>query len=404
MPATTQDILFFLFSSVLVSADTSSQKKFSNIIERRRNSEHDLETAGTDDAEDGQLGVAPILQPIAKKWTLWFEKKSEENSSKCLKKEDYLHQLKKGGTFQDISSFWKCWNEVQNLDNTPIGASGTNFHLFKNNIKPVWEDPKNIKGGKWIIVFSAKTSQHEVMKHWISFMLALVLGELGVESEINGAVLSVRSWGGMISIWNRNSNDKRLIEENLKKYFGVESIKYQRHQTNMRRNTQRAKVSIDNSKRSFYGSSSDEYTSNSSDSSSEGEQEKSIRLSVNKKITSPPSPPSELISEVISIPIPKNIKEAAEEKQETAESPDIKEKNPKNKIRESKTNSTPLAINEIATPLITAQEKIQQFEEVKTIQVFKEEKRIPLGQQLKWGLIFAFGVAVSAFSWVYYLE
>jgi translation initiation factor 4E len=31
-------------------------------------------------------------------------------------------------------------------------SSTGNYHVFKNGIKPMWEDPQNNKGGKWILL------------------------------------------------------------------------------------------------------------------------------------------------------------------------------------------------------------------------------------------------------------
>ncbi|RHZ32165.1 hypothetical protein DYB31_006300, partial [Aphanomyces astaci] len=28
---------------------------------------------------------------------------------------------------------------------------GSNYHLFKEGIRPMWEDPINAKGGKWVL-------------------------------------------------------------------------------------------------------------------------------------------------------------------------------------------------------------------------------------------------------------
>jgi translation initiation factor 4E len=34
---------------------------------------------------------------------------------------------------------------------TPF-EEGTNLRLFKGGIKPMWEDPSNEKGGKWVFI------------------------------------------------------------------------------------------------------------------------------------------------------------------------------------------------------------------------------------------------------------
>jgi translation initiation factor 4E len=273
MPVSTNDILLFLLSSVLVSSDSRVNEP-KKLYRSREEELAELEAAGTVDSEKGQFGIAPAAQTLDSKWTIWYERKSEERRPKCLNKVDYLKELKKGGTFQTIPAFWSTWNEVQQICSVPI-EGGVNYHLFKDNIKPVWEDPKNIKGGKWSFVLPSATSHQELMKQWMSLMLTILINELGVDSGINGAVLSVRTWGSMFSVWNRNANDKHVIEsvsDKLRELFGVSAVKYQRHQVRVKRNNaERAKMA--NAKRTY---SSDDSFSSSDASSSEGE-EKPIR-------------------------------------------------------------------------------------------------------------------------------
>jgi len=68
-------------------------------------------------------------------------------------------------------------------------------------------------------------------------MLALIMGEF--KSEVNGVVLSVRSWGNTFAVWTRDFKDKRAIEQVTKKMkdiFGQEAeVRYQRHQTVLRK-------------------------------------------------------------------------------------------------------------------------------------------------------------------------
>lgn len=60
-----------------------------------------------------------------------------------------------------------------------------NYHMFKDDIKPIWEDPKNSRGGKWVISLQKdQASDEETIRLWMSLMLALVNGDWGVESEI----------------------------------------------------------------------------------------------------------------------------------------------------------------------------------------------------------------------------
>jgi len=179
----------------------------------------------------------PKIAPINHEWTLYYEKKSKAKVGKCLNKADYLKELEPVGTFKTVENFWSTWNQLLEQCNTKAEA---NYHMFKDDIKPLWEDPKNSKGGKWVIPLQKdQSSDEETIRLWMSLMLALVSGDWGVESEINGIVLQSRPWGSNFSIWNRNANDKELIDvvsNKLRQLFNVDNVKYQKHETTIRRN------------------------------------------------------------------------------------------------------------------------------------------------------------------------
>jgi translation initiation factor 4E len=218
MPFHPKEIVLLLLSSVLVSSDASSSGKRKPSIKRNE------EIA--DDTEEGQEKNDSSL---GNKWTLWFENKSNKERNRSLNKTDYLNHINKAGTFDTITGFWDCWNEVQ----VSCAVDGDcNYLLFKQGIKPVWEDPKNIKGGKCFVVIP-NSSHEEKTKQWISLLLTLLIGE----DEINGAVLSSRSWGNMFAVWTRTS-DKKVVDVICKKMhdlFGDVQVKFQRHQAMIRK-------------------------------------------------------------------------------------------------------------------------------------------------------------------------
>lgn len=201
MPITTKNVFLFFISSVLAGEAPDSNEEL-----------------------------------LKHRWTLYYEKKSKNKAGKGLTKTDYLKELQRVGTFQTIKDFWSTWNQLLEACNTREAA---NYHFFKDDIKPVWEDTKNVKGGKWVINLPTGASEEETIKLWMSLILALLTGEWGVESEINGVLLQARPWGNMFSIWNRNANDKQLIDvvgSKLRELFKVDHVKYQRHQATIRKN------------------------------------------------------------------------------------------------------------------------------------------------------------------------
>ena len=96
--------------------------------------------------------------------------------------------------------------------------SNTDFFLFKDYIKPEWEDIKNKNGGRWIYDIAWDKSKHQFISQytenvWTKLILSLI-GNLFEENEyfICGVVLSIRHYNNKICIWTCNQNE----ETNLK--------------------------------------------------------------------------------------------------------------------------------------------------------------------------------------------
>jgi len=263
----TKDIVLLLLSSVLV---TSEEKR----DEERQNSGAEKESDEIGEAvmisgDTSGASHPQFTKQLDAKWTFWYESKPKRNKDKPMNKIDYLKEVKRGKSFDTIASFWDCWREVQAVCNPSMGDC--NYELFKHGIKPVWEDPKNIKGGKCVVSTPLRTTSDETMKKWVSLMITLLIGEFG--PDVNGVVLSRRAWGNIFAVWVRNANDKDAVDavmKHLHEIFGQETqIRFQRHQASMRKklpNTQPIQLGTKNQipeKRRL---------SESEGSSSEGEQ------------------------------------------------------------------------------------------------------------------------------------
>jgi len=392
---TAKDIMLLLLSSVLVSSNTANNKR-----KARNNMGNDNEAEGEQIAEAAVISdmerSAPQKDDIhfEHKWSFWFENKLNKDGHKRLNKADYLNQVAKAGTFDTVPSFWNCWNEVQQLCKA---SNGGNYLVFKHGIKPVWEDPKNIKGGKCVLVIP-KNSHEEPMKQWVTLMLSLMIGEF--EAEINGAVLSHRPWGTMFAIWTRTS-DRYAVDTTCKKLheiFGDVPVKFQRHQATIRKFT-KVRGMDPNS------------TSNSS--SSEEEQEKTEKGIYNGKLRRKSVVTEEtkgmlhnLIAEVMESPIepPINHSSTAKEVSPMSSQGD----------QSQLTSTIPgIAGHAVVQDSITSHKKLRRNRQSKgeepfhnlqhdKVAVLHTYNRLSIVQKVTFGiLLLAGGVITSALSWLY---
>lgn len=112
----------------------------------------------------------------------------------------------------------------QHLKRPSMLASMYDYHLFKQvplltireqlqqkliatqGIKPVWEDPQNVGGGKWIVRLRKGLAD----RLWEKLICALVADHFdAISNDICGCVISVRHNEDIISVWNQDSTDGR---------------------------------------------------------------------------------------------------------------------------------------------------------------------------------------------------
>uniref|UniRef100_A0A8C2KCU9 Eukaryotic translation initiation factor 4E type 2-like n=3 Tax=Cyprinus carpio TaxID=7962 RepID=A0A8C2KCU9_CYPCA len=104
-------------------------------------------------------------------------------------------------TKRKVEQFWRFYSHMIRPDDL---TGHSDFHLFKEGIKPMWEDDANKSGGKWII----RLRKGLASRCWENLILAMLGEQFMVGEEICGAVVSVRFQEDIISIWNKTASDQ----------------------------------------------------------------------------------------------------------------------------------------------------------------------------------------------------
>ncbi|XP_042861987.1 eukaryotic translation initiation factor 4E-like isoform X2 [Penaeus japonicus] len=167
--------------------------------------------------EGGQKTVAPdmlIKHPLQNTWTLWFFK-IESNRSW----EDCQVEI---ASFNTVEDFWALYNHIEPASRLKVGCD---YSMFKQGIKPMWEDEHNCRGGRWLINLNKQQRSTELDNFWMEVLL-LMIGESFEEhsDEVCGAVVNVRGKGDKIGVWTADAkkNDSILkIGQVLEGSFGT---------------------------------------------------------------------------------------------------------------------------------------------------------------------------------------
>jgi translation initiation factor 4E len=143
------------------------------------------------------------------KWVFWSRL---PQTSKAV---DYEKGLRTMVSCETPDEFVVCYRHLNLPSALP---AGTDYAFFKDGIRPMWEDPANKDGGKWVIRVRKGVSD----KYWQDILLSLVGNIDWIESgeDVCGVVLSVRKEEDILSLWTRTK------EHNAKKMRYVVSLSH----------------------------------------------------------------------------------------------------------------------------------------------------------------------------------
>ncbi|KAJ1836668.1 eukaryotic translation initiation factor 4E [Coemansia sp. RSA 2711] len=173
------------------------------------NTEQTVKTVLTDPKEYN--AVHTLNSP----WVLWFD-----NPSRRTNTSTWTANLKEIVTITTVEEFWGVYNSVTIASDLPHGS---NFHLFRKGIRPMWEDEANAAGGKWGCLFQRSIGE-KVNEHWLHTLLACIGETFESSPELCGAVFSNRKSCFRIAVWTRNSTDREACENigrHLKSVLGL---------------------------------------------------------------------------------------------------------------------------------------------------------------------------------------
>uniref|UniRef100_F1LDT1 eIF-4F 25 kDa subunit n=1 Tax=Ascaris suum TaxID=6253 RepID=F1LDT1_ASCSU len=142
--------------------------------------------------------------------------------------EDYAAYVQPVASFNSVEQFWNTYRHIRRPSDI---TDKVDFHMFKEGIKPVWEDAANRKGGKWILRLRKGLSS----RIWENLLLAMIGEQFLVGEEICGAVCSIRNQEDIVSLWNRTADNlgtTNRIRDTLRRVLNLPVnavLEYKRH-------------------------------------------------------------------------------------------------------------------------------------------------------------------------------
>ncbi len=157
-----------------------------------------------------------------------------------------------------VEQFWSYYAHMTR----PHDLNGhADIHLFKDGIRPLWEDEANKNGGKWIV----RLRKGLANRCWENLVLAILGEQFMVGEEICGAVVSYRLQAcqalitrlkilhfhliyfykkeDLISVWNKTCNNQAVtsrIKDTLKRILNLPPstiLEYKSHNDSLKDNS-----------------------------------------------------------------------------------------------------------------------------------------------------------------------
>lgn len=98
--------------------------------------------------------------PFQYHWTIWYDKFSESEQDNYDNRLFVLHE-----DVADIATFYRVYNNYP-WDRVRLRDT---VHIFRKGVKPIWEDPENMKGGCW--KFRVPKSKAQAFFHEVAILL-----------------------------------------------------------------------------------------------------------------------------------------------------------------------------------------------------------------------------------------
>lgn len=153
---------------------------------------------------------------LDKAYTIWFD--PGQRHFRRRTESEYEDSLQQVGTFSSVQDFWRYWNAI---DLAKVGQN-CSLSVFKDPVKPMWEDPGNQDGGQWIFKCSDRSQAED---YFTKLALALIGGYFECHESVCGVVLTTKPKSNSLGIWGSKTDRAVIVcmDCELRELLGLES-------------------------------------------------------------------------------------------------------------------------------------------------------------------------------------
>ena len=182
----------------------------------------------------------PQSWPLRYGWVMYYRPPSSKNT-------DYEKSIRPVAKIHTAQGFWQVYVHLKRPSALPAVSD---YHFFKEGIRPVWEDDENKKGGKWMMRLKKGVAD----RYWEDLLLAFIGDQfLEASEEVCGLVVSVRQGEDVFSLWTKNDGGRNVkIRETVKRVLKLPAdtaIEWKSHNESISQKVESDKVRATNSEK-----------------------------------------------------------------------------------------------------------------------------------------------------------
>lgn len=119
--------------------------------------ENNMKIESSSVSDRGNNASCTAKHPLRNQWTLWYLDNDRNKSW-----EEKQNEI---STFDTVEDFWNLYNMIKYASEL---QPGNDYSLFKQNIRPMWEDAANANGGRWILSMHTQQELNNLDDLWLN--------------------------------------------------------------------------------------------------------------------------------------------------------------------------------------------------------------------------------------------
>jgi len=162
--------------------------------------------------------------PLRHRWVVW-----EQLMASGGKSIQYSESTRQIASCETVEEFWKTWAQLPQpselLSHRMVLSVSDGFHIvdalmiFRDGIKPQWEDAANADGGHLQFQFKASLGGGQIDEYWNNLVLGVIGGTIEPDDVITGLRLVDKLSGGprgsgnlRVEVWFSQLKDTRAVQ------------------------------------------------------------------------------------------------------------------------------------------------------------------------------------------------